>query len=345
MNTVKKKMIWGLLILSLIMTATPATFSSMAATKPTLPEYTSAEEFMSAPRIEAWASLEDKESSEITITAPEDGCLVFEIKQTGKWFGTMSIYEGDGKSQTPADMAYRDDFGKNYVNASSAYTGLLDSELYYPCSKGESLTFVYTGTGSGQCPARIWAGFIPMTKFMKVQKVTTDGKPTIEFTCNAGEATAAAAMGSMTASEYRATGDRLAMKTKSSGLSVTIDTDTSTTFRVRHENSGYITICLLTGKPSELTGDAEARRKEELKKKPDMPLSALVGTNVVVGMTHPDAIVHISCSGKEYTSLAGSNGCYRVIVPIMTSKTKLQIWTVTEGVKSKKLTIRPESQK
>lgn len=73
----------------------------------------------------------------------------------------------------------------------------------------------------------------------------------------------------------------------------------------------------------------------------ETPISAITGTNVIVGYGEPYATVYVSYKNKKYSSECDKNGIYRVVLnKNMEKGVKFKIWQTDGKLTSKKATFR-----
>ncbi len=77
----------------------------------------------------------------------------------------------------------------------------------------------------------------------------------------------------------------------------------------------------------------------------ETPISALAGTNVIVGYGEPYATVTVSYKNKKYSDVCDMNGIYRIILnKEMEKGVKFKIWQSDGKLSSKKVSFRVTGQ-
>ncbi len=79
--------------------------------------------------------------------------------------------------------------------------------------------------------------------------------------------------------------------------------------------------------------------------KPVEPISAITGTNVIVGYGEPYATVYVTYKGKKYSNKCDKNGIYRIVLDKEMEKGfKFKIWQGDGKLTSKKASYRVTSE-
>lgn len=263
-----------------------------------------------------------------TVTAKKNGCLVL---YGAKYFSIFDV-----TSKTTYEM--QDAYGTDKSNL-------------IPIRKGDSFAIQNTGNGN----ITLCIGFIPEEYIFQVDESRKNANGTLSFTF--GNIYGNDTVLSVSASEsVYATRRVISEDVKLSYYKTTklyeyssIATDSGDAVLTLPKGGEYTLTFRLAMKGSTIAIgtiilDTDTYISPTLDK-PAEPISAITGTNVIVGYGEPYAIVYVTYKSKKYSNKCDKNGIYRIVLDKEMEKgVKFKIWQTDDKLTSKKASYRVTSE-
>lgn len=278
-------------------------------------------------------AIEDEGTSILyTITAKQNGCIVLYGKDNYATYSYFSLFDVTNKTTYEIWGVYGDKSNR------------------VPIQKGDK--FALQGTSNG---LTLYVGFIPENYIFQVDESKKNENGTLTFTFGNvyGNDTVLSVMASEKNYPTRQviTDDVKLPSYKTTTLyeysSVTTDNgdavltlpkagEYTLTFRLKTKDN---TIAV-----SSMILDTNAYINPTLDTLSE-PISAITGTNIIVGYGEPYATVYVTYKGKKYSNKCDKNGIYRIILnKEMEKGVKFKIWQTDGKLTSKKASYRVTSE-
>lgn len=274
-------------------------------------------------------AIEDKNSiTAYTVKAKKNGCLVLCRKQSGH------ILLNDVKTKNTKQIAK---FDNVYSSNSSVYHLI-------PMQKGDKISI----DKSYAADMTAYIGYIPMENVTVIDESVKNTNGTLRFTFgnvyeNDTVLSIQATKKDISSSDILAN-DVLAYKQNISYEVTSVSEDGDAILTLPEAGTYVLTIRLTMNDKSIayqiLTLDTDTYIVPTLDKLEE-PISAITGTNVIVGFAEPFTTVYADYDGKTYNGKSDRNGIYRIVLSKdMKKGTKFKIWQKSDKLTSKKASYR-----
>ena len=295
----------------------------------------------------------------IEITANADGCLLIAPQQDKKSSLYFKVFDVTSKVTS---SNFRSTYG-NLVDTASCYSGDNYSYFYYPMSKGDIIRLYapYVSTAKESDKASVYLGYVNFNSAIKSMTATrlSTGNYQVKMTvANGVKTTVGYPNGNVTTNlNYMSNSSYLRKDIISPNDALWFNDCESSSYiepifssgksfivirqqvktpetSIKLGENGLVIDFLMTMNPTDYVGKATVTETtSDLK-----VISALVGTNVVVGYGPASKVIYVEYNGKTYKAKSKADGLFRIKVASLKKGKSVKVYQ--SGQKSSAITVK-----